>query len=79
MGPTIVSFKECIVKYKFKFDQYVNGVETCEAVIEADSIEEALTKYHDRLFRTYLIMKADVERKLVEDFEPEVTLVREDD
>ena len=66
------------MKYKFKFDQYVNGVETCEAVIEADNVEEALTKYRDREFRTYLIMKADVERKLVEDFEPEVTLVRED-
>lgn len=63
------------MKYKFKFQQHVNGIETCEAIIDADNKTEAFNKYSNREFTTYLIIKQDVERALVEDFNPEVTTI----
>ena len=67
------------MRYKFKFQQHVNGIETCEAVIDADNKVEAYEKFMDRSFTTYLIMKQDVERALVEDFSPEISVVNATD
>jgi hypothetical protein len=61
------------LRYRFKFQQHVNGIEMCEAVIDAENQALAINKWLNREFTTYLIMKQDVERALVEDFVPEIT------
>lgn len=67
------------MRYKFKFQQHVNGIETCEAIIDAENQAEAYEKFVSRTFTTYLIMKQDVERALVEDFSPEISVVNATD
>jgi hypothetical protein len=78
MGPTWRYIGE-YMRYKFKFQQHVNGIETCEAVIDAENQDEAYDRFMARTFTTYLIMKQDVERALVDDFSPEITVVNATD
>ena len=66
------------MRFKFTFQQHANGIETCEAIIDADSKEIAFDKWVNREFTTYLIMKQDVRRELIEDFMPEIVMVEED-
>ncbi len=65
------------MKFKFKFQQSVEGIETCECVIDADDEAQALEKLQQRQFTSYLVLKQDAVRTLIEDFEPEVTIVKE--
>lgn len=49
-------------RFKFQFTQFVKGVEHCEVIIEANNQVEALSKFEDRDFTTYLCTKQEVER-----------------
>lgn len=59
------------MKFKLKFHQSVEGFEICEAVIEAQTKEEALVRLLNRDFTHYLVMKQEVDRQLIDEIEPE--------
>ena len=63
------------MKFKFKFQQSVEGIEICECVIDADDEAQALEKLQQRQFTSYLVLKQDAVRTLIDDFAPEVTIV----
>lgn len=65
------------MRYKFKFVQFVSGIENCEAVIEADSQDEAMDKFDNREFTIYLVVKQVCERYTHPDYPVEVSIVKE--
>lgn len=47
------------MRYKFRFKQDIEGNETCDAVIVADSMDEALDKLKARDFTMYIVQSND--------------------
>ena len=50
------------MKFKIKFIQTVQGEEAAEAIIEADSLDEAWLKFLGRDFKKYLVVASNVVR-----------------
>ena len=62
-------FWKISLKYKFSFKQNVDGVEYCDAVVDADSPEEALEQIKERNFTMYIVQRNELERGKIYDVE----------
>lgn len=64
-----------MTRFKIYFTQAVQGIEHCEAVVEAESSVEALEKFRERDFTIYLCTKADLDRVTDEDSVDNIELI----
>ena len=57
-----------VKRFKVKFIQYVEGEETAEAIVEAETQEEALKKVEARDFTMYVVVKQNCERSIFDEY-----------
>lgn len=57
------------MRFKFDFTQSITGVQKCEAIIQAETIEEARLRLYNRDFTTYIIIKQDTEVEFIDELD----------
>ena len=65
----------CLLKFKVKFARIVNEAQLVEAIIEANSQEEAEEKFSTGDFHRFLVMKRDM-REVTPVGEPDIEQIR---
>lgn len=55
-------------KYAFKFDRQIQGTEACDATVLAEDSDEALIKFNNREWASFLIQKRDVNTDMSDTF-----------
>lgn len=63
------------MKFKVYFTQLTEGIEHCEAIVEAESTVAALAEFNKRNFTSYLCTKQEFDRVTGEDYVKDIEQV----